>query len=349
MAPATTHGLSWADHFGLDGSWVNNPGIGPNADDRLQTFVQGSDQSLHTKWQEAGGNWSQNWYRYPDTGGNVDGTPVALRSPDGFLHVFWRGPDNSIWNLHQQEINGTWGTSAKIASSAASNPAVALNADGRISVFYTGTDAAIWQVNQQQVDYTTWTQPSTLGGNVGTNAKLAPAVVRNGEGRLEVFAHGHEDEVWGIAQKAADATSSWGPWTQISARKAGVTGSPFAVTDADQRVRVFWRAGSTGYHAAQSAQYTFPATPQPQQLPGTIVEAPVAVLAMDGRLQVFVIGTDRSLSVIEQRPHNDDTFTQPQQLGGQLPGLPVPAKYADNRIVVPYRGADSKWYAFRQV
>jgi hypothetical protein len=32
-------------------------------------------------------------------------------------------------------------------------------------------------------------------------------------------------------------------------------GSPTAVTDADQRIRVFWRAGSIGHHAVQPADY----------------------------------------------------------------------------------------------
>ncbi|MFD9637596.1 hypothetical protein ACFWX8_44350, partial [Streptomyces violascens] len=90
------------------------------------------------------------------------------------------------------------------------------------------------------MDYGSWGQPRVLGGNVGTNLNLAPTVARNGEGRLEVFATGHQNEVWGIAQKAANSTT-WGAYFIVSDRRAGVAGSPFAITDADQRVRVFWR------------------------------------------------------------------------------------------------------------
>ncbi|MER5543005.1 hypothetical protein ABT072_11285 [Streptomyces sp. NPDC002589] len=358
MAPSTTPGLAWGSGFGLGPGFINDPGIGPNADDRLQTFVQGGGRDLYTKWQNPDGSWVQDWVHFDDSSGKVDGTPVALRSPDGILHVFWRGPDNGIWEYRQQVINGSWAAPVKIASNAASDPAPALNADGRISVFYSGIDASLWHVVQQQVNYGSWVPQQSLGGGVGNNLKLAPTVARNGEGRLEVFVTGHQNEVWGIAQKAANATTNWVGYFPVSPRTGGapasppaVTGGPFAITDADQRVRVFWRAGNVGFHAVEDATYTFPATPQPQQLPAPagIAETPAAILAMDGRLEVFLVANDRSLWVTEQQSHNEDTFTPAQQLGGYAPGRPVPARYADNRILVPHRGSDNGWWAYQQV
>ncbi len=349
MAPSTTPGFVWANAYGLGGTFVKDPVTGLNADDRLQTFVRGGGNDLYTKWQEADGSWSRDWYYVTDVKGLVDGQPAALRSPEGLLHVFWRGPDNSVWEYRQQTINSAWAKPVKIATNAASDPAPALNADGRISVFYNATDAAQWQVDQQQVDYASWTQPRILGGNVGTNLNLAPAVARDGEGRLEVFVTGHQNEIWGIAQKAANSTT-WGSYFIVSARLAGVTGGPVAVTDADQRVRVFWRAGTTGFHAVESADYTFPSTPQPKQLLASIAETPSPVLAMDGRLEVFLVGTDRSIWVTEQQKHNEDVFTPVQQMpNGYAPGRPVPVKYADNRILVPHRGGDDGWWTYQQV
>ncbi|MEU7107377.1 hypothetical protein ACFQ2B_16305 [Streptomyces stramineus] len=319
--------------------------MAPNADDRLQIFVRGGGKDLHSVWQEEDWEWSPGWYVHPKTSGTVDGSPVALRSPNGHIHVFWRGPDHAIWHLRQQVINGAWGTPAKIASGAASDPAAALNADGRISVFYNGTDRALWHVDQTRVGHAGWNPPDSLGGNTGPHSNLAPSAVRNGEGRLEVFVHGAADEVWGIAQKAADSTS-WGAYFIVSARKAHVVGSPFAVTDADQRIRVFWRAGTTGYHAAHQPGFTGWKVPQP--LSGKVVETPRAILAQDGRLEVFVIADDRGLYVTEQQKPNEDAFTQAHRIGGNLPGLPVPARFHDNRVVVPHRGSDDGVWAFQQ-
>ena len=237
-----------------------------------------------------------------------------------------------------------------IASGAASNPAAALNADGRVSVFYTGTDRALWHVDQHDVDYATWDPPLSLAGDTGTNNHLAPATARGGDGRIQAFVHGHMDEIWGISQQDPDSTSAWTSYFPVSAGNAGVVGGPTAVTDADQRIRVFWRAGTTGYHAVQPADYgTSYGTPGTTQ--GTIVETPVAIPAMDGRLEVFVVATDRSLYICEQTGPNGNDFADAQRLGGDLPGpgVPVPAKYHDNRIVVPHRGSGPSIWAFEQV
>ncbi|WP_030669193.1 hypothetical protein [Streptomyces sp. NRRL B-1347] len=346
MAPSTTPGYTWKDDFGLGGGIVDDPGMAPNADDRLEFFVRGGGSDLYHKWQNFDWSWNKDWHQFPNTAGTVDGSPVALRSPNGHIHVFWRGPDHSIWHLRQQVVNGGWGSPAKIASGSASDPAAALNADGRISVFYNGTDGALWHVDQTQVSYAGFNQPDSLAGDTVANKHLAPTVARNGEGRLEVFVHGAADEVWGIAQKAADATTSWSAYFRISDQNAGVVGSPFAVTDADQRIRVFWRQDTTGYHAVHQPGYTSWKTPQP--LSGKIVETPRAILAMDGRLEVFVVASDRSLYVTEQQQPNEDAFTQVDRLGGNLPGLPVPARFHDNRVLVPHRGSDNALWSFQQ-
>ncbi|GGO48650.1 hypothetical protein [Streptomyces lasiicapitis] len=346
MAPATTPGYAWKDGFGLGGGIVDDPAVAPNADDRLQVFVRGGGSDLYTKWQNPDWSWYKDWHQFPNTAGTVDGSPIALRNPSGRVHVFWRGPDNSIWHLCQQVINGGWGSPERIASGAASNPAAALNADGRISVFYNGTDRALWHVDQTQLDYAGFGRPDSLAGDTGANHKLAPTVARNGEGRLEVFVHGLSDEVWGNAQKVADATTSWVGYFRVSDQDAGVIGSPFAVTDADQRIRVFWRAGNTGFHAVHQPGYTGFKTPQ--ALTGKIMETPTAILAMDGRLEVFVVADDRALYATEQQKANEDAFTQVDRIGGNLPGLPIPAKHHDNRILVAHRGSDNAFWAFQQ-
>ncbi|KND39703.1 hypothetical protein [Streptomyces stelliscabiei] len=341
MAPSTTPGLVWSSQaVALGGGVSLDPAVAPNADDRLSVFVRGLGPDLYVKSQKRDWSWEANWTLVAGTQGTVAGTPVALRGPDGIVNVFWRGPDDRIWALRQSVINSTYDVVTPIASGAASDPAAVLNADGRISVFYNGTDRALWHVDQHDVDYATWDPPQSLAGDTGTNNHLAPAAARSGDGRIQAFVHGHQDEIWGISQQDPDSTSTWTSYFPASAQNAGVVGSPTAATDADQRIRVFWRAGTTGYHAVQPAGYgTTYGTPGTTQ--GTIVETPVAILAMDGRLEVFVVANDRSLYICEQRQPNSNAFADAERLGGNLPGpgVPVPAKYHDNRIVVLHRGS----------
>ncbi|MFI6055858.1 hypothetical protein ACIBCO_38005 [Streptomyces violascens] len=349
MAPSTTPGLLWDLPFGLQGGTTFDPAVAPNADDRLSVFVRGNGPDLYVKSQKRDWTWETNWTQVAGTAGTVAGTPVAVRGPDGIVNVFWRGPDDSIWALRQTAINTGTYTPTKIAAGAASSPAAALNADGRISVFYNGTDRALWHVDQTSVAYPTgWNPPESLAGDTATNNKLTPAAVRGGDGMIQVFVHGAADEIWGISEKAPDSTSSWGSYFPVSPRNSGVVGQPTAVTDADQRIRVFWRVGNVGYHAVQPVGYgTTYGTPGTTQ--GKIYETPVAILAMDGRLEVFVVASDRSLYVCEQKQANGNDFADAARLGGNLPGLPVPARFHDNRIVVPHRGSDNGIWAFQQV
>ncbi|WP_328741403.1 hypothetical protein OG436_00080 [Streptomyces caniferus] len=349
MSSSTTPGLAWASPFGLGGGISVDPAVAPNADDRLSVFVRAGGSDLYVKSQQRNWSWEANWTQVAGTSGTVAGTPVAVRGPDGIINVFWRGPDDSIWALRQAGINSGAYALTRIASGSASNPTAALNADGRISVFYNGTDRALWHVYQAGVAYPSgWNQPESLAGDTAANNTLTPAAVRGGDGMIQVFVHGAADEIWGISEMGPDSTSNWGSYFPVSARNAGAVGSPTAVTDADQRIRVFWRAGTTGYHAVQPAGYGITyGTPGTTQ--GKIVETPVAILAMDGRLEVFVVADNRSLYVCEQKQANGDDFADAAYIGGNLPGLPVPARFHDNRIVVPHRGSDNGLWAFQQV
>ncbi|MEV0440632.1 hypothetical protein AB0I84_47635 [Streptomyces spectabilis] len=348
MPSSTTPGLAWASPFSLEGGITADPAVAANADDRLSVFVRGGGSDLYVRSQKRDWTWGS-WTPIAGSAGTVASSPVAVRAPDGIISVFWRGSDNSIRVARQAGLNTDSYALTQIASGAASAPAVALNADGRISVFYNGTDRALWHVYQTSVAYPSgWKQPESLAGDTAANNTLTPAAVRGGDGLIQVFVTGAANEIWGISQKAPDSTSSWSSYFIVSARNAGVVGHPTAVTDADGRIRVFWRAGNVGYHAVQPAGYgtTYQA---PGTTQGKIVETPVAILAMDGRLEVFVVADTRALYVCEQKQVNGNDFADAAHLGGKLTGLPVPARYHDNRIVVAYHGSDNAAWAIHQV
>ncbi|MET9296468.1 hypothetical protein [Streptomyces sp. NPDC003077] len=175
MAPSTTPGLVWASPFTLEGGITADPAVAANADDRLSVFVRGGGWDLYVRSQKRDGTWGD-WTPIAGSAGNVAGSPVAVRAPDGIISVVWRGPDDSIWAARQAGLNTDAYALTKIASGAASDPAVALNADGRVSVFYNGTDRALWHVCQTSVTYPSgWNRPESLAGDTGTHNSLAPA------------------------------------------------------------------------------------------------------------------------------------------------------------------------------
>ncbi|GGR14922.1 hypothetical protein WEB32_20725 [Streptomyces netropsis] len=347
MPPPTASGLNWASQsvpVGPAQGLLGHPTLAPHADGRLHMFARTPDNALAGKASQRDGSWVENgsWDTAPGTAGSVAGDPAAVRGADGRLHVFWRGADGSLRLYRQRAVNSTdWQAATKIVPhGVAGNPAVALNADGRISVFYNGTDRTLRHVTQHDMDHDDWAPPYALKGTVlNANMALAPAVARNGQGRLHVFAHGSSHEVWGKAQKVAGSTTGWGDYFQVSAAGAKVVDGLCAVTDADQRIRVFWRSGTTGYHCAQSPGYH--GWERPQALPGSTDTTPKAVLAQDGRLEVFLL-KDGQLSVTKQEEVNGAAFSPAQSFGRVYGTFPaVPARTHDNRVVVAARNGSA--------
>ncbi|MEV6779288.1 hypothetical protein [Streptomyces syringium] len=342
--PSTTPGLAWSSGYDLGKNNCSEFGATPQADGCLWVFVRSSyPNDFYGRLRRRDDSWAP-WSKFTLGPTTIDGVPAALRGSDGIIGVFWRSRDDGLWAVRQTALNTDgWGAPERLASQVASDPAVALGADGRACVFFHGTDRALWLVRQERADVAAWTEPRSLGGDAGVSATTAPAAARGGDGRLHVFTHDAADELRVIAQDPADpAADSWGGYARVSAPGAAVAGRPFATTDADQRVRVFWRVGTTGWHAVQGPGYA--GWTAPRALPGNAQETPAAVLALDGRLEVFLIGTDRRLWIASQKRPNADDFAGPESLGGAYTGTPTPARIQDNRVTVALRehGSDSR-------
>ncbi|MEU7135613.1 hypothetical protein [Streptomyces sp. NPDC046261] len=336
--PATAPGLSWASHTNLEGGFVELPCVALNADDRVQVICRYVDNGLGHRWHNRDLSWSA-WETYGEVARNVTGSPAARRDAAGLINIFWRVPDGGLWWMRQREINAGWTSPAQIAADAAGDPAAGLNADGRISVLYNDTGRRLSHVYQQRTDYKGWSTPRSLGGDAGTGAvTFAPAVARSGDGRLHAFVTTATNDVHAVAQTEADAVDAWGRFVPVSAPGAGVTGGPSAANDADQRIRVFWRAGTTGHHTVQRAGYS--AWEPPQSLVGGIVETPRAVLAQDGVLEAFSRNTAASadICVARQKAVNSVEFSAFETFNNAgWSGGPVPAVMRDNRIVLLLR------------
>ncbi|MFI1257188.1 hypothetical protein ACH4U6_25880 [Streptomyces netropsis] len=359
MPPTTTPGLVWSSsHTRLLGTTPNSPCASPQADGRIHAITQYSNNGLGHRWLKRDGSWAD-WEQFINVPNQVDGVPAALRDARGLLHIFWRDANSSLWWLRQKTVNADWAKPEEIASRTAGgqgetavgvqgNPAPALNADGRISVFFHGTDGALWHVHQQGVDHASWSRPQSLCGSVG-QSRQAPGVARAGDGRLHAFVTNAAGEVDAVAQAEADATDEWGPYVRVSPPNAGVTGSPSAATDANQRIRVFWLSGTTAHHAAQCAGYT--GWGASQALSGSAITTPRAALAQDGRLEAFVLDSGKGLCVARQKAVNSSDFTSFESLNltGITGSHPITTTTSDNRIAVVARGSDqATWVVIQQ-
>jgi len=88
----------------------------------------------------------------------------------------------------------------------------------------------IWQPAPNSGPWSGW---ASLGGNLKL---VAPAVGRNAEGRMEVFACTQDNALWHIWQTAPN--NSWSNWERLG---GVVLGAPVVAENADGRMEVFIR------------------------------------------------------------------------------------------------------------
>jgi hypothetical protein len=175
---------------------ASSPGVGSNADGRLEVFVVGSDGFLWKKDQTAPNNGWSDWLTHGAPDGSVRwvSSPVVVPNQDGRMELFMVGTDGQLWHEWQTAPNNGWSGWASLGSPPGrrlvGTPAVGMNAAvppaGRLEVFAVTDDGRwwhLWQVtpNSGWSDWdASWRiRPGTGHGNL--------AVGSNADGRLEVF------------------------------------------------------------------------------------------------------------------------------------------------------------------
>jgi hypothetical protein len=218
-----------------------------NEDGRLELFARGGDGALTRTCQVApGGAWSE-WESL------------------GVPHPEFRSPDGRF----------TFGGMASV-------PTVGRNRDGRLEAFAVGTKDAftadlvhIWQPAANSGPWSGW---ASLGGDLKA---VAPAVGRNADGRLEVFACSRDHALWHIWQTAPN--NGWSQWQKLG---GVVLGAPAVVENADGRLEVFVRSSDSNlWHIWQIAPNSV--WSGWASLGGPILSNPVVSRNRDGRLEVF--------------------------------------------------------------
>ncbi len=236
---------------------------------------------------------------------------------------------------------------------------VASNADGRLEVFAAGDDGNMWHMWQissffgQVIGWSDW---ASLGAPFDVGFSSPPAVVLNGDGRLELFAAGSDGHVAHIWQ--AVPNGGWSNWWVHKEGGApnGVQGAPAVARHTDGRLEIFVVERDTHqlYSQPQVAPndwgqatwYWFGAPPGVR-----LASSPAIGRNENGWLEVFVVGSDGQLwKKVQALPR--DQWTD-WLLHGAPPGVrwtssPVVASNADGRLELFMVGTDGQlWHEWQ--
>lgn len=287
------------------------PGVGRNADGRLEVYALDQSRRLTHRWQVApNGNWS-GWLA-SDFPAFAQGSPGVGLNEDGRLEVFWLGDDNQMWHAYQKTAGGTWTQAFPLGGTwpTLAGASVASNADGRLELFTIGADRKVWHIYQVAPNKS-WSGWISEPGGPWTGS---PAAATNADGRLEVFTIGTDRRLWHSWQLTPNGKWSGflpiddGGWFWLPGT------SPAATANPDGRLEVFtvgldraiWhnfqvRPNGTwfGWQRLGPTGWTFRGSPAAGQ-------------NADGRLEVFVEGDDRQFwHNFQIRPNGDWFGWQP--------------------------------------
>src|SRR5216683_2118342 len=189
--------------------------------------------------------------------------------------------------------------------------AVGINGDSRLEVFV-ATGGAVWHLwqtapNGPWAPSTSWT---SRGQPPGISLTL-PAVERNADGRLELFAAGTDGAIWHTWQTAPN--NGWiapGAWTSRGKPQGISLTRPAVVSNADKRLEVF-AAGTDGaiWHAWQTAPnngWIAPGAWASRGRPGPAsLDSPAVFGNIDGRLELCAHGSDGAIWHVWQTKANN--------------------------------------------
>lgn len=173
-------------------------------------------------------------------------TGVALgANQDGRLELVAttgedEGESGDVWHAWQETPGGDWsgwhllGPAGEIVFHG--SPAVAGHADGRLHVAATGFDRRVWEIEQTAPDngWSEWGVVRLADLKFGR-----PALARNSDGRLEVFAVADQGgwAVWHAWQ--ATPGGQWSGWRSFGPPGSGASGMLTVGANDDGRLELF--------------------------------------------------------------------------------------------------------------
>ncbi|MFE7531303.1 PIG-L family deacetylase [Kitasatospora sp. NPDC057542] len=300
---------------------------GLNQDGRPQVFVVRAG-ALYTYWRQGDGSWGGP-VRMADPGGRLAPGIAVGTNADGRLEVFARRlTDHHIVSLPQGTPNGWWwngwadhgNPNAGLGNEdQVGVPVVAGDQDGRLELFVKNGGGGLSNIRQTTpggVWASTWTD---LGG---TDLQDPVTAIRNGAGRIEVFA-GTRTGIVNWWQTAPNGAFS-GPGPIPNARPAS---PPKAALDQDGRIELAYREVGTGamlvsYQTQPGGSWS--QSPAPLGGHGGVGEPAAATLG--GRVVLFERNRGGGVSTTAQTAPNSG-YGAWQDLGGTV--LDYPAAIVD--------------------
>lgn len=284
--------------------------VGMHKDGRLQAFAVGADRRVHTRYQRSPGGAWVNWFTWGSPGGLTVRNPVTVaQHKDGRLQVFAVAVDGQVRTRTQKRPNGGWGgwaTWSGYAHFPALTPVtLAAHADGRLQLFGVGADGRV-HTRVQRAPNGGWSRWSTWAGNRSFAPTTPLAVVRNKNGRLQVFGVGRDGRMHTRLQRRANG--SWAAWAVLTGYRHFPATTPVsAALTKDGRVQVYAvgaggrvhmksqrrAGGSWGSWTAWAGYGNFPLRTQ------------VSIgMHRDGRLQAMAVGGGgRVITKVQRAPN----------------------------------------------
>jgi hypothetical protein len=323
------------------------PGVGQNADGRLEVFLVGSDRQLYHRWQTApnSSNWSDGW---TSLGGDwwVGSNAAVAQNADGRLEVFLVGSDRQLYPRMQTEKNDStkWSFPPPFIGKWPGEPSIRRDANGNLEVFMVDSNLQLsrtWQTGAGGYGWSNW---QGLGGRF--SPKTRPAIANDANGKLHLMMMMEDGRPYSYIEGA--------DWTSLGG-ESRLGSDPSIAQNLDGRLELFLVGSDRRlYHRQQTAPNSGTWSETWTSLGGqwSLRRRPAVARNLDGRLEIFIVGLDKQLHHRSQTAPNSSQWSDIWTiLGGQQwppssdPGI---GRNADGRLEVFLVGSDKQLYHRRQ-
>jgi hypothetical protein len=203
----TWDGSSWGTWTDLYGVAVGNPTAVSYEPGQIDLFVVGTDGRIYHKFWD-GNVWS-GWFsdiQAPPPGIYPGASPAVSSWGPGRLDVVVRGADNAVW--HDSNSGYGWSGWEDLGGTVVDNPATTSPAPGQVDVFAVGTNGDIFRDAWGGSSWSGWTDQLSGPPQGGIFGGASVAVSSWGNGRIDMFVHGGNNNLWHTAWNG----SSWSAW-----------------------------------------------------------------------------------------------------------------------------------------
>ena len=209
----TQVGGSWnPDGWGpMGGTGVQQLVSARGQDGRLEIFARFADGHTYHRWQVVkNGGWNTGWSQFDD-GRPLSDLSVALRA-DGRLEVVGIISSGKAIERVQVAPNAGWADFAPVSNDnlVLRQIAISRNAQGYIEMLALDSNGTA----QDLVEGIPYFTPSFVSSS--GHQLRHPMLAMNGDGRLELFAIGGDNELYTVSQGLPG--SSWGTWQDLGAQ-----------------------------------------------------------------------------------------------------------------------------------